>query len=318
MAHFSVLPPEINSLRMYLGAGSAPMLQAAAAWDGLAAELGTAASSFSSVTTGLTGQAWQGPASAAMAAAAAPYAGFLTTASAQAQLAAGQAKAVASVFEAAKAAIVPPAAVAANREAFLALIRSNWLGLNAPWIAAVESLYEEYWAADVAAMTGYHAGASQAAAQLPLPAGLQQFLNTLPNLGIGNQGNANLGGGNTGSGNIGNGNSGNINTGSWNAGNVNTGFGIITDSGLTNSGFGNTGTDVSGFFNTPTGPLAVDVSGFFNTASGGTVINGQTSGIGNIGVPGTLFGSVRSGLNTGLFNMGTAISGLFNLRQLLG
>lgn len=67
MAHFSVLPPEINSLRMYLGAGSAPMLQAAAAWDGLAAELGTAASSFSSVTTGLTGQAWQGPASAAMA-----------------------------------------------------------------------------------------------------------------------------------------------------------------------------------------------------------------------------------------------------------
>lgn len=146
MAHFSVLPPEINSLRMYLGAGSAPMLQAAAAWDGLAAELGTAASSFSSVTTGLTGQAWQGPASAAMAAAAAPYAGFLTTASAQAQLAAGQAKAVASVFEAAKAAIVPPAAVAANREAFLALIRSNWLGLNAPWIAAVESLYEEYWA----------------------------------------------------------------------------------------------------------------------------------------------------------------------------
>ncbi|WP_251983061.1 hypothetical protein, partial [Mycobacterium tuberculosis] len=31
-----------------------------------------------------------------------------------------------------------------------------------------------------------------------------------------------------------------------------------------------------------------------------------------------LFGSVRSGLNTGLFNMGTAISGLFNLRQLLG
>lgn len=98
---------------------------------------------------------------------------------------------------------------------------------------------------------------------------------------------------------------------------MNTGFGIITDSGLTNSGFGNTGTDVSGFFNTPTGPLAVDVSGFFNTASGGTVINGQTSGIGNIGVPGTLFGSVRAA-NTGLFNMGTAISGLFNLRQLLG
>ena len=60
--NFSVLPPEINSLRMFLGAGSAPMLQAAAAWSGLADELGSAANSFSSVTSDLAGQAWQGPA----------------------------------------------------------------------------------------------------------------------------------------------------------------------------------------------------------------------------------------------------------------
>jgi PPE-repeat protein len=70
---FLVLSPEINSLRMFTGAGSAPMLEAAAAWDGLASELGSAASSFSSVISGLVGQAWQGPASAAMTAAAAPY-----------------------------------------------------------------------------------------------------------------------------------------------------------------------------------------------------------------------------------------------------
>lgn len=37
---FVVLPPEINSLRMFIGAGTAPMLAAAAAWDGLAEELG--------------------------------------------------------------------------------------------------------------------------------------------------------------------------------------------------------------------------------------------------------------------------------------
>ncbi len=59
---FVVLPPEINSLRMFIGAGTAPMLAAAAAWDGLAEELGTAAQSFASVTAGLAGQAWQGPA----------------------------------------------------------------------------------------------------------------------------------------------------------------------------------------------------------------------------------------------------------------
>lgn len=50
---FVVLPPEINSLRMFIGAGTAPMLAAAAAWDGLAEELGTAAQSFASVTAGL-------------------------------------------------------------------------------------------------------------------------------------------------------------------------------------------------------------------------------------------------------------------------
>jgi len=72
VANFSVLPPEINSSRMFGGAGSAPMLAAAAAWDGLAGELGSAAASFGSVTSGLAGSSWQGPAAVAMTGAAAP------------------------------------------------------------------------------------------------------------------------------------------------------------------------------------------------------------------------------------------------------
>ncbi|MEK1241792.1 PPE domain-containing protein, partial [Mycobacterium ulcerans] len=56
--NFSVLPPEINSLRIFAGTGSGPMLAAAAAWDGLADELSTAAAAFSSVTSGLTGGSW--------------------------------------------------------------------------------------------------------------------------------------------------------------------------------------------------------------------------------------------------------------------
>ncbi|ETZ97611.1 PPE family protein [Mycobacterium kansasii 824] len=60
MVNFPMLPPEINSLLMFNGAGSAPMLQAATAWAGLADELGAAADSFASVTSGLVGQAWQG------------------------------------------------------------------------------------------------------------------------------------------------------------------------------------------------------------------------------------------------------------------
>lgn len=112
---FRVLAPEINSLRIFACALSGPMLAAAAARDGLASELGSAADSFWSVTTGLAAQAWQGPASEAMVAAAAPYTGWLSASATQASGAAAQAKAVASVLESALAAAVHPAAATANR-----------------------------------------------------------------------------------------------------------------------------------------------------------------------------------------------------------
>lgn len=48
---FGALPPEINSARMYAGAGAGPMMAAGAAWNGLAAELGTTAASYESVIT---------------------------------------------------------------------------------------------------------------------------------------------------------------------------------------------------------------------------------------------------------------------------
>ena len=84
MIDYAVLPPEINSARMYSGAGSAPMLAASAAWSQLATEMRSAAASYSSVVTNLTGGSWQGPASVSMAAAAAPYAAWMNTTAAQA------------------------------------------------------------------------------------------------------------------------------------------------------------------------------------------------------------------------------------------
>ncbi|WP_152375949.1 PPE domain-containing protein, partial [Mycobacterium tuberculosis] len=57
---------------------------------------------------------------------------------------------VVGVFEAALAATVDPALVAANRARLVALAVSNLLGQNTPAIAAAEAEYELMWAADVA------------------------------------------------------------------------------------------------------------------------------------------------------------------------
>ncbi|WP_142276808.1 PPE family protein, partial [Mycobacterium persicum] len=198
--NFLVLPPEINSARMFSGAGSAPMLEAAAAWNALASELDSAAESFSSMTSGLAAEAWQGPASSAMLVAAAPYEGWLRTASSQSVGACAQARAVAGAFESALAATVHPAAVAANRSDFVSLVLSNLFGQNAPAIAAAESIYEEMWAQDVTAMVAYHAGAAAAVAQLVSP---PQALQSLPNFGYGNTGQGNIGFFNDGTLNVG-------------------------------------------------------------------------------------------------------------------
>ncbi|WP_167374081.1 PPE family protein [Mycobacterium paraffinicum] len=161
---FVLLPPEINSARMYAGPRSASMWAAAAAWDGVAAQLESAASAFQSTVSALTGGAWQGPASMTMASAAAPYVQWMTTTSAQAELVANQARLTAGAFEAAFVATVPPAVVAANRALLMTLIATNILGQNTAAIAATEAEYGEMWAQDVAAMTGYDASTRAAEA----------------------------------------------------------------------------------------------------------------------------------------------------------
>ena len=164
---FTWLPPEINSALMYGGAGPGTLHTAASAWEALASDLSSAASSFDSVITGLANGVWAGPASLSMAAAAAPYVGWLNAASTQAQTAAAQAVASATAFETAQSATVVPAAVTANRVTLASLIATNFFGQNTPAIGATEFQYLEMWAQDVAAMLGYHAGATSAAATLP-------------------------------------------------------------------------------------------------------------------------------------------------------
>ncbi|OMC28314.1 hypothetical protein A5739_03640 [Mycobacterium colombiense] len=164
---FVFFPPEINSALIVGGPGAGPLFEAASAWDGLAVELSTSASSFHTTVSDLAGGAWMGPSSMSMTAAASPYVEWLIIAAAQAEVAALQARIAALAFEGALVATVPLPQVLANRARLLVLIATNFFGINTAAIAQTELEYVEMWAQDVAAMLGYHAGAQSMAQALP-------------------------------------------------------------------------------------------------------------------------------------------------------
>ena len=159
-----LLPPEVNSARIYAGPGSGPLFGAGTAWAALAAELHHAAAGHRSVISVLTSGAWRGPASASLVASAAPYVAWLDSSAVHAESTAGQA-AAAAAYETAFAMTVPPPVIAANRALLALLIATNILGQNTGQIAATEADYFEMWAQDAAAMYAY-AGSSATAAQL--------------------------------------------------------------------------------------------------------------------------------------------------------
>jgi PPE-repeat protein len=141
------------------------MLAAAAAWNGVAAELRSVASSYGSVISGLTTE-WLGPSSTAMETAAAPYVTWLSTTAEQAELTAAQAQAAAGAYQAAFAMTVSPPVIAANRAQLMTLVATNLLGQNTPAIAANEAQYGEMWAQDAAAMYSYAANSAAITAKV--------------------------------------------------------------------------------------------------------------------------------------------------------
>ncbi|MEZ0354311.1 PPE family protein [Mycobacterium sp. pR1184] len=159
---FAVLPPEVNSGRMYSGPGPATLLAASTGWAELAVEMHLAAASCEAVAVALINESWSGPSSAAMAAAVLPYAGWVRTVATHCEEVATQATIAANAYETAYAMTVPPPVIAANRLRFTALIAGNLLGQNTPAIMIAEAEYSEMWAKDTTAMYGYAANSASA------------------------------------------------------------------------------------------------------------------------------------------------------------
>jgi PPE-repeat protein len=165
MVDFGATPPEINSARMYTGPGASSFQAAASAWNGVAAELQSAAQGYETTITQLTSDEWTGGASTAAASAAQPYVAWLQGTAAQAEQAAMQAQAASAAYEQAFASTVAPPIIAANRAETAAAIQANVFGQYTPLISQLEAQYSEMWAQDSAAMYTY-AGQSASAAQV--------------------------------------------------------------------------------------------------------------------------------------------------------
>ncbi|MBY0442576.1 MAG: PPE family protein [Mycobacteriaceae bacterium] len=153
--YYAMLPPEVNSTRMYSGPGASSLQVAATTWSQLSADLQTTAESYGAVLSGLASLQWLGQSSASMMAAVTPYVEWLAATGAQAQQTATQAMAAAAAYETAYALTIPPEAVFANRSALTTLVATNFFGQNSVAIAANEAAYAEMWAQDATAMNGY-------------------------------------------------------------------------------------------------------------------------------------------------------------------
>src|SRR3984893_5283165 len=164
---FSLIPPEINSALMYQGAGSGPLLEAATAWDGLAADLEATATQYQTAITNLTTGTWLGPSSAHMASAAEPYIAWLESTAAEAAQTGAQAKAAAGAYQTAYASMVPPPLITANRAELTTLVANNFLGQNTGAIAQNEAEYLDMWIQDALGMDTYNLNSTGASSGLP-------------------------------------------------------------------------------------------------------------------------------------------------------
>lgn len=160
MVEYGALPPEINSARAYAGPQSAPLTAAAAAWQTLAANLGSNAAALHSAVMALLAGGFQGPSSTMMAAGATENVRWLFQAATQAQQTAIAAEQAALAIEAAHAGSVPPPVIEANRNLLETLISTNFMGVNSGAIAACVAAYDEMWTQDATTMYGFSADAA--------------------------------------------------------------------------------------------------------------------------------------------------------------
>jgi PPE-repeat protein len=151
------MPPEVNTARLMMGAGTAPMLQAAAGWQALATALTTQATELDVALKSLQ-QLWTGASSERAIAAATPMVTWLQTASGQAEQRAAQATAQAAAYTAALGMTPTLPDIAVNHVTRAVLTATNFFGINTMPIGLKETDYfVRMWNQAATAMDVYQA-----------------------------------------------------------------------------------------------------------------------------------------------------------------
>lgn len=153
---YGAFPPEVNTGRLMAGAGPAPMLQAAAGWEALAASLEAQAAELAASLTEL-GANWSGMASERAISATMPMVTWLHTTAIQAQKRAMQALAQAESYTLALTTTPQLPEIEMNHVTHGVLEATNFLGINTVPIGFNEADYARMWALAGSVMETYQA-----------------------------------------------------------------------------------------------------------------------------------------------------------------
>ena len=164
---FSLIPPEINSALMYSGAGSGPLLEAATAWDELAADLEATATQYQTAVTNLTTGTWLGPSSAHMASAAEPTSPGCRPPRPKPPRPGPRPRPPLLPTRPRTPRWFRRRVISANRAELTTLVSNNFLGQNTGAIAQNEANYLDMWIQDALGMDTYQQSSTGAVGALP-------------------------------------------------------------------------------------------------------------------------------------------------------